>query len=215
MKRFGYLAFVMLVACSGEKKLPDIAPRSMPRGRVVPPPAESASTSTAPGAPSPPRPPPPAPKRGAFTSFAFAASSGKADMIGNADGALAPDGVKDLVFDAELEGGVPLVALMVVSTDADGKPNGKFNADSLVGTQLPPSENGAEIKPGMLTGGVAIYENDKLMNAKDGSLAPLPAGPHKLVVHISSKDAPKGPYKAYAVFDDRTLVASPIATPSK
>ena len=75
--------------------------------------------------------------------------------------------------------------------DAAGQANGVFTADTFVGTQLPPSEAGAEIKPGMSTAGIGIYEGDKLANAKDGSLTPLAEGKHKLALHISSRAAPK------------------------
>lgn len=198
-------------ACSpAEQKRPDllVAPTA-----AVTPPTPSALPAPAP-APAPPSPvpaPAPRPPRGKLLSFSFAPSSGKVDKVGTKDGALGPDGVKDLVFDVELEGAA--IALMVVSTDASGKPNGKLAADTFVGTQLPPSEDSAEIKPGLMTAGIGVFENDRPLNAKDGSLEPLGEGRHRLTLHVSIANAPRGPFKAFAVFDDRSLVASGVATP--
>ena len=100
----------------------------------------------------------------------------------------------------------------VLSTDAAGTQNGAFSADTYVGDQSLPAEANADVTQGKASGGVAVYESNKLLNAKDGSLSPLSDGKHKLVLHISSKDAPKGVYKAFAVFDNKTLVWSPTAS---
>jgi hypothetical protein len=172
-------------------------------------PAPSA-TPEATSAPPPPPPPPasasrPTEPRAKFVSFGLAATSGKVDKIGSKDGAFTPDGVRDLVFDAELEGGA-VIAFIIVANDA-------FTADTFVGTQLPPSPADAEIKPGLGTAGIGVYENDKLANAPDGSLTPLPEGKHKLTLYVSSREAPrKATFKAYAVLDDRSMVASPNAS---
>lgn len=207
---FVILAGVLLAtACSpAEQKRPDLL--VTPTAAVTPP-APSAAPPPAPAPAPPPPAPAPRPPRGKLLSFSFAPSSGKVDKVGTRDGALGPDGVKDLVFEAELEGAA--IALMVVSTDASGKPNGKLTADTFVGTQLPPSEDSAEIKPGLMTAGIGVFENDRLLNAKDGSLEPLGEGRHRLTLHVSLPNTPKGTFKAFAVFDDRSLVASGVATP--
>lgn len=176
-----------------------------------PPPASSAAETAAPPPPGPPPAPPPKEPRGKFISLALDAKSGKVDKVGSKDGAFTPDGINDLVLDAEIEG--PAIAFIVATTDADGKSNGGFTADTFVGTQLPPSEPGAEIKPGMGTAGVGVYENGKLANAPDGSITPLPAGRHELTLYVSSRELQrKGSVRAYAVFDDRSLVPGPVVT---
>ncbi len=63
-----------------------------------------------------------------------------------------------------------------------------------------------------MTAGIGVYENDKLMNASDGSLAPLPEGRHSLTLHVSSREAPKGNFKAFVVLEDRSLVGSPVVS---
>jgi len=203
---------LVITACGGEEK-----PPASPSTTASAAPAESpppAATSAAPAdkpAPSASAAPPPPPK-GKFTTFAFAANSGKIDKIGTKDGNLKPDGLKDLVFDAEFEGAP--IAFMIVSSDKAGEPNGEFSADTFVGDQQLPSELAANLNQGKFTAGLGVAEADKLLNAKDGSVT-LPDGKHKLSFFISSKDAPKGSsYKAVAVFSDKTMVQSPTATPA-
>lgn len=202
-------------ACGGDEKRPETAsnpaPSSAPSSSSASNAATAAPVSSAPATPAASTTPPPtaAAAKGKFNTFSLAASSGKVDKVGNKDGAFTPDGVKDLVFDAEVEG--PAVAIAIVSVDAAGQPNGTFSADTYVGDQTLPSEVGAGVKPGKATAGVAVYENDKLLNIKDGSLSALSEGKHKLVLHITSKDAPKGSFKAFAVYDNKTAAASPSA----
>lgn len=205
---------VVMAACGGvEEKRPDVAgagptvtasPRASARSARPPTPSVGSAPSASPAPPAPPAP------KGRFVSLALATTSGNVDRIGNKDGAFAADGVRDLVFDAEVEGAV--VAIIIVSTDDDGRRNGAFSADTYVGTQTPPSEAGAEVRPGLMTAGIGVYENDKLMNASDGSLAPLPEGRHSLTLHVSSREAPKGNFKAFVVLEDRSLVGSPVVS---
>jgi len=210
-----------IAACGGDEKkgpetpgtssgAPTSTASSLPSASAAtsaatPTPSASASTPAA----SASAPPPPAPK-GKFNSFAVNAQSGKVDKVGNKDGAFKADGVKDLVFDVELEG--PANAILLVSTDGSGQPNGEFNADTFVGDQQLPSELAANLNQGKFTAGVAVYEGDKLLNGKDGGLPMLADGKHKLTLYISSKDAPKGSYKALATFDNKSITASsPVA----
>jgi len=193
--------FMTLAACGGEEKRPETA--SAPVASTTAssvgssaPPAASASASAAASV----APPAPAQPKGKVTSFAVAATSGKVDKVGNKDGAFTPDGVKDLVFDAEVEG--PAVAIAIVSA------NGSFIADTYSGDEGAPPEVQATVKPGKMTAGVAVYEGGKLLNATNGGLNALSDGKHKLVLHISSKDAPKGAFKAFAIFDNKTVAAS-------
>lgn len=204
-----------IAACGGdEKKGPETPSSGAPTSTASSMPSASAATSSATPTPSASAsapaasasaPPPPAPK-GKFNSFAVNAQSGKVDKVGNKDGAFKGDGVKDLVFDVELEG--PANAILLVSTDGSGQPNGEFNADTFVGDQQLPSELAANLNQGKFTAGLAVYEGDKLLNAKDGGLPMLSDGKHKLTLYISSKDAPKGSYKALATFDNKSMTAS-------
>jgi len=183
------------------------------------PPAQSPSTTSAPEpAPAPssepaPKPfvPPPAAK-GMFHSFDVAATSGRIDKVGGRDAALEPDGVKDLVFDVVVDG--PVMAFVVVSVNATGQPDGAFSADTYVGGQTPPPEASIAMQPGKATSGIGVFENNKLVNASDGSLTPLADGRHNLVLYVSPSSElakPKGSFRAYAIYDDKSVVESPTA----
>ena len=64
---------------------------------------------------------------------------------------------------------------------------------------------------GKSTAGVAVYEGDALLNAPDGSLPTFAPGHHKLTIHVSPSPAPRPPFRAFAVFDDRSVAESPVA----
>ena len=110
--------------------------------------------------------------------------SGKVDRVGAADGALAPDGNSDLAFRCVVDG--PVTALFLATVDETGNPTGAFQADTLVGAAESPRELGARSGGGTL--GLGVTENDQLLNAPDGSLAPLGAGPHQLVLYVAASD---------------------------
>ena len=208
---FALVVIAVAVGCGGDEKRPD-TPAATPSSTPAPsaaPATPVASASAPPPAATPPAPVAPPPPKGKWNSFALAANSGKVDKIGSKDGAFTPDGTKDVVFEGELEGAA--VAMAVLSTDAAGEANGVFSADTYVGNQPIPPEVIKTLKPGKATAGVAIYEGDKLLNAKDGSLPALSAGKHKLAIHISSKDA-KGSFKVIAVFDDYSVATSSAVT---
>ena len=152
--------------------------------------------------------------KGSFGVVARATTSGKVDKVGEKDGAFKPDGVKDLVFEVEWEG--PAAAFFLASVDADGNPTGDFDADTMTGSQEFPPELARAIDQGSATGGIAVYEGDKLLNDKSGSLVPLTDTKHVLTLLLSSKNASKGAYKVYAMLTDRTVVPGPtIAAGSK
>lgn len=181
-----------------------VVPSATPSATAAP----AASASATPAASAKPEPPPP--PKATFSSAVKGAGSGKVDKVGKSDGAFKPDGVKDLVIEVEYEGGA--AAFLVLATDAQGTPNGEFSADTFVGTQALPPEAGVNLNQGRFTGGVAVFEGDKLLNGKDGGLTPLAEGKHKLALHVSSKDAPQGgSYKVVALLaDSKTTVSSPV-----
>jgi hypothetical protein len=196
-----------IAACGGHEEKPPTSPSTTGSVAEAPPTTPAADLSAS---PPPASTTPPPTVKGKIHSFDLAATSGKVDKVGSQDAALKPDGVKDVVFDVEMEG--PAVAFVIVSVNPTGQPDGAFSADTYVGSQTPPSEASVEMKPGKETSGIVVYENDKVLNAKDGSLGQLGAGPHKLVLYVSSKGAPlKGSFRAYAIFDDKSVVESPVA----
>lgn len=138
------------------------------------------------------------------------ADSGTVDKVGASDGALAPDGINDLVFFAKAEG--PVSALFLVGVDESGKPSGTFQADTLIGDAESPAELGA--KPGNGTSGLGMFEGDKVLNAKDGTLQDVGAGPHSLMIYVAaSPAAPTGTrLRVYAQRPDKTLIAGNTVT---
>src|SRR5581483_698491 len=149
--------------------------------------------------------------KGTITAFAHAATSGTVDKVGEKDGAFKPDGVKDTVYDLEYEGAA--TAIFVMTCDKQGELTSEFDSDTLVGDQTIPKEIAGILNAGKTTAGLVVYEGDKLMNGKDGSLAPLAEGKHKLVLHISKKDIPKAPVRAFVLLPDGSLVKSPVLLP--
>lgn len=131
--------------------------------------------------------------------------SGQVDRVGADDGALHPDGVKDLSFLAQTDG--PVSAVFLVSVDDQGKPTGLYQADTLVGDQPGPAELGG--RSGGTTSGIGVAETGTLLNAKDGSLAPLGAGPHRLTLYVAESATLKAGTKLRVFFQrpDRSLVA--------
>lgn len=212
-----FASLVVLAACGGEDKHPETPAPATPSAAPMSsaPVASASAMASAPAASSAPpaassAPPAPPPPKGKFLSGGLFVKSGQVDKVGTKDGVFTPDGVKDLVFEAELDG--PAVAMAVLSVDDKGEPNGAFSADTYVGSQPIPPEVSNVLKQGKATAGVAVFENDKVVNKKDGSLPAFAAGKHKLLIHVSLKDAPKGSYKVVAVFDDYTTAATPLIT---
>lgn len=212
----GALVVTMVVACGGGGKNPQpptsVASASPSATESSAPAASSAapaaSASAAPAASSA-APATPAAK-GTFHKFEHAANSMKVDKIGTKDGAFKADGIKDAVFDVDYEG--PATALLVASSDSSGTPTGEVNADTLVANQQLPPDVAANLNLGKDTAGIAVYEGDELLNAKDGSLN-LPDGRHKITVYVSIKKLPKNAsYVAIALLPDNTIVKSNVAT---
>ncbi|HSO32212.1 MAG TPA: hypothetical protein VLT33_06850 [Labilithrix sp.] len=132
--------------------------------------------------------------------------SGQVDRVGADDGALYPDGVKDLSFVAQIDG--PIAAVFLVSVDDQGKPTGQYQADTLVGDAIGPAELGA--KPGSGTSGLGVAEGERMLNAKDGSLPPLGAGPHRLTLYVAESATLKSAKKlrVYVQRPDKSLAAA-------
>jgi len=205
------LLLTMAVACGGETKPADqptpVSSSPAPTMTATASATPAASASAAPSA-STTAAPEPAPPKTKFLSFAKSANFGKVDKVGAADGSVKADGVKDLVFDAEIDGAAN--ALLVMSTDNDGIPTGDLGADTFVGTQTLPADIAANLNMGKNTAGLVAYEGDKLVNGKDGSLT-LSEGKHKLTLYLSIKNPPKDAKYVGMAYVDGKLVKSTVA----
>jgi len=148
--------------------------------------------------------------QGATISLAKSADSGQVDRIGPSDGALSPDGTNDLGFAISVEG--PIAALFLVAVDESGKPNGSYQADTLVGQTESPTELGA--KPGSGTAGLGVFNGDQALNTKEGALDGVGDGPHQLTLYIAPSAAVISGTKlrVYAQRPDLTLIAGSTVT---
>ena len=136
--------------------------------------------------------------------------SGQVDRVGADDGALHPDGVKDLAFVAQVDG--PVSAVFLVSVDEHGKATGQYQADTRVDDGPGPAELGG--RPGGTTSGIGVVEGGKLLNAKDGSIPSLGAGAHRLTLYVaeSATLTPGTKLRVYFLRPDHTLVAGGSTT---
>jgi len=136
--------------------------------------------------------------------------SGQVDRVGPDDGALKADGVKDLSFVCQVQG--PLSAIFLVSVDDKGAPSGQFQADTLSGQNEGPRELTAY--KGKATPGIGVVVGDKLVNAADGSLPELAAGPHRLVLYVAPSPAiqPGSRLRVYVQRPDKSLVGGATIT---
>lgn len=211
----GALGVGTMFACGGD----DLAPPKVPTpptsavpsaaASSVPSAAPSAIASAAPSAtPSASAAPTTPPMSATFHAFTRAATSGKVDKVGQKDGAFKADGVKDQVFDLDIEGpGVS--AIFVMTCDKEGTLTSEFDADTLVGGQRIPADIAGILNQGRNTAGLAVYEGDKLLNRPDGGVT-LGDGRHKLVLNISAKEYPTGPVRVFALLPDGTLAKGPV-----
>lgn len=169
------------------------------------------------GSTPPPSGPPQATKNGApadpgttkVNAFAISPESLNVDLISMRDGIFSPDGNRDLVFTASVEG--PADAIFLVTTSAKGEPVYGFRADTVSGREELPSELGSVVDLGALTLWVAISENGKWING-DGGRITLARGAHnlRLIVPNSGTLRPGSHLRLYARQPGGVLVAGPV-----
>lgn len=115
------------------------------------------------------------------TAFAIAPESLNVDSIGMRDGLTRPDGNRDLVFTATVEG--PLDALYLVNCSEKGEPLHGFRADTIFGHEELPRELGGVVDVGRLTVWIGIVKDGKFVNGDGGSVR-LGPGPHVLRLYV-------------------------------
>ncbi len=130
--------------------------------------------------------------------------------MGPTDGALTPDGRNDLGFAIQTEG--PIAALFLVAVDETGKPNGTYQADTLIGQAESPRELGTST--GGSTAGLGVFDGDKPLNTDQGALEGMADGPHRLLLYVSPSSALTSGTKVrvYLQRPDNTLVAGATVT---
>jgi len=128
---------------------------------------------------SPAPAPPPSTK---VTAFSVDNENLNVDKISMRDGAVLPDGNRDLVFRATVEG--PADALYLVTTSDKGEPHYGFRADTISGHEELPAELGSVVDVGRLTVWIAVVEKGRFINGEGGSLGNLSPGSHDLKLYV-------------------------------
>lgn len=145
-----------------------------------------------------------------IVSFSVSNENLNVDKVGLRDGLMKPDGARDLVFSASIEG--PFEAVFIVSTNAKGEPGYGLRADTLVSNEEVPLELGGVIDTGKMTVGVGVLESGKFINAESGSVRAGP-GTRNLTLYVpNTATLHAGSFvRLYLRIPGGTLLAGPIA----
>jgi hypothetical protein len=149
---------------------------------------------------------------GVVRSLKVAPESMKVDKVGGSDGALKPDSAPDIVLDADVEG--PVAAVFLISTDAKGDANGEYQADTVTGLHDLPKDFPIAVRAGMLTGGIGVWEGERMLNQTSGWLEPIGPGLHHLKLYVSSTGVlqPGSSHvRLYVMRPDKSVSRGPVA----
>lgn len=151
-----------------------------------------------------------APESTKVSAFSVDIENLNVDKISMRDGGIRPDGSRDLVFRATVEG--PADALYLVTTSDKGQPLYGFRADTISGHEELPSELGNIVDVGHLTVWIAVIENGKFINADNGGLGKLEPGPHQLKLYVpNAGNLQAGSHlRLYARAPNGGLAGSPV-----
>ncbi len=154
--------------------------------------------------------PPVAPDSTKVTAFSVDIENLNVDKIAMRDGGIHPDGNRDLVFRATVEG--PADALYIVTTSENGEPHYGFRADTIVGHEELPSELGSVVDVGRLTVWIAVVEDGKFINGEGGTLGHLAPGPHHLKLYVPNTGnlQPGSHLRLYARAPNGGLAKGPV-----
>ena len=144
------------------------------------------------------------------SAFAVDVENLNVDKIAMRDGGIRPDGNRDLVFRATVEG--PADALYLVTTNEKGEPHYGFRADTIIGHEELPSQLGSVVDVGRLTVWIAVVENGKFINADGGTLGSLSPGAHQLKLYVPNPGnlQPGSHLRLYARAPNGGLAAGPV-----
>jgi hypothetical protein len=154
--------------------------------------------------------PPVPPDSTKVTAFSVDIENLNVDKIAMRDGGIQPDGNRDHVFRATVDG--PADALYIVTTSDKGDPHYGFRADTIVGHEELPSELGNVVDIGKLTVWIAVVENGKFINSEGGTLGNLPPGPHQLKLYVPNTGnlTPGSHLRLYARAPNGGLAKGPV-----
>ena len=184
--------------------VPGDAPGPLTRGRMT------AGAGTGPSRKARGDTPPVPPDSTKVTAFSVDVENLNVDKIAMRDGGIRPDGNRDLVFRATVDG--PADALYIVTTNEKGDPHYGFRADTIAGHEELPSELGSVVDIGRLTVWIAVVENGKFINTDGGALGDLPAGSHQLKLYVPNTGnlQPGAHLRLYARAPNGGLAKGPV-----
>jgi hypothetical protein len=107
----------------------------------------------------------------------------KADKVKDEGGPIGTDGHPDGAITLIVDG--PVLGIVLLTVDKDGKPEGGQQWDTYIGDQKVPPSIKAPFETGEPTWQLGVFEGGKLQNAGDGSLKPLPDGKHTLSLYAA------------------------------
>lgn len=146
------------------------------------------------------------------TAFSVHQENLNVDKISMKEGVINPDGNRDLVFTATVEG--PADAIYIVTTDEKGAPVHGFRADTIGGGEELPQELAAagQVDIGKLTVWIAVVENNHFINDDGGKLGRLAPGPHALKMYVPNTGTlrPGSHLRLYARAPGGAIVGGPV-----
>ena len=171
---------------------------------------DSTTASSAPSLKARGAAPPVPPDSTKVTAFTVDIENLNVDKIAMRDGGITPDGNRDLVFRATVDG--PADALYIVTTDDKGEPHYGFRADTIIGHEELPSELGSVVDVGRLTVWIAVVEDGKFINGEGGTLGNLPPGTHQLKLYVPNTGnlRPGSHLRLYARAPNGGLAKGPV-----
>ena len=179
-------------------------------GACGPSPEPESAGSAAPSRRARSETPPVPPDSTKVTAFSVDIENLNVDKIAMRDVGIRPDGNRDLVFRATVEG--PADALYIVTTSDKGDPHYGFRADTIAGHEELPSELGNVVDVGRLTVWIAVVENGRFINTDGGALGSLPPGPHQLKLYVPNTGnlQPGSHLRLYARAPNGGLAKGPV-----
>jgi hypothetical protein len=178
---------LVLLACSGgQQKQPDLGP-SQKNSTTV---SQAVDTKV--------------------TSFTVAPENLKVDAVGMNRGSISPDGARDHVFTATIEG--PVDALFIAECDEKGNPVYGFRASTVARNDELPKELGGVIDIGAMTIGIGVVEDKHFVNTDLGGLN-LAATHHAVTLYAPNTAAlqPGDYVRLWARSPSGGLAVSPVA----
>lgn len=146
-----------------------------------------------------------------IVTFAVSPQNLAIDVISMREGVTTPDGNRDLVFTAELDG--PMDALYLVACTEQGEPLPHFHADTVRGSEPLPPGLGSVVDTERMTEWIALREGGKFVNHENGRIG-VGSGTHSVELFVPNTGMLRGQthLRLYARLPSGALIAGPIAS---